>query len=257
MPVLSQIPPALQPGRGRLTTLDTLRGLTLVSMIGYHLCYNLDAIFDISLPWYHTLIGTFWQMLSSVPFLLIAGICTHLSGRALRHAGRTGLAAAGISLATLLFMPSALIVFGILHCLTVCQLLYAALRKSLRKVRPWMGLAVCLLLYGITFRLPEGYLWFPPYKLALPAALYQWKWLSVLGFLSPEFYSADYFPLLPNVFLFFAGHYLGYWLPRLRRRTITRLTRPLTFLGRHSMAVYLLHQPVLFGVMQLVFGQGI
>ena len=81
-------------------------------------------------------------------------------------------------------------------------------------------------------------------------------WLYPLGLTRPDFASADYFPLLPWLFLFLMGTVLGGWC--LRHRDCRLLTVPLpgalTFPGRHSLLRYLLHQPVLFGLAKLIWG---
>ncbi len=66
---------------------------------------------------------------------------------------------------------------------------------------------------------------------------------------------ADYFPLLPWLFLFWAGFYLHpSGRPQERLEPLRRsVCPPLGWLGRHSLVLYLLHQPVIFGVLTLVF----
>lgn len=81
-------------------------------------------------------------------------------------------------------------------------------------------------------------------------------WLYPLGLLSPGFHSADYFPLLPWFFLFLAGTVLGGWCLDHRDNRLLTLSLPgfLTWPGRHSLLIYVLHQPVLFGVSYLIWG---
>ena len=81
-------------------------------------------------------------------------------------------------------------------------------------------------------------------------------WLYPLGLLAPGFHSADYFPLLPWFFLFLAGTVLGGWCLDHRDSRVLTLTLPgaLTWPGRHSLLIYLLHQPILFGVSYLIWG---
>lgn len=255
LPKVTKAPtsPLVRRDRGsrRLPILDTLRGFALVSMVGYHLCYNLDDIFGVFLPWYHTTGAWIWQLFTSGAFLLLAGMCTHLSGKPLRRALRTGIAALGITCVTLVFMPDRHILFGILHCIAACQLIFMAAERFFRGVRPRLGLLLCVLLYIVTFGLARGYLFFGPFSVPLP----QWygsAGMFVLGFPSASFYSADYFPLLPNIFVFLAGHYLGYALPHLPQRIKAWSIPPLDFLGRRSMMVYLLHQPILLGILQVI-----
>ena len=238
---------------GRRTLLDMLRGLALVGMILYHFCFNLDSIFHVSLPWFHSFGAAAWQFCNSALFLLIAGICTHLTRHIFQRAIRLALVAIALSLVTFLFMPEELIVFGILHCIAACLLIYGAFQPWLRRVPAGLGMFVCALLFFVTFHLPHQYLFFEPFSLSLPASLYVFYPLSLLGFRSVSFYSADYFPLFPYLFLFLFGHYLGYLVLKLPQSIQTLGLRPLNFLGRHSLVVYLLHQPLLLGGMMLVF----
>ena len=68
------------------------------------------------------------------------------------------------------------------------------------------------------------------------------------------FHSSDYFPLIPWMFLYLCGYFLWRAVGH-RRRVMEKLKpgfAPLAFLGRHSLLIYLLHQPVLMGVFLLL-----
>ena len=82
------------------------------------------------------------------------------------------------------------------------------------------------------------------------------KWLYPLGLQYPGFSSADYFPLMPWLFLFLVGTVFGGWCLNHRENKVLTapLPTPLTFLGRHSLLIYVLHQPVLFGLSYLLWG---
>lgn len=68
------------------------------------------------------------------------------------------------------------------------------------------------------------------------------------------FYSTDYFALLPWLFLFWAGYFLCGIVGRQRMEPLRRsVCPPLGWLGRHSLLLYLLHQPVIYGVLLVVF----
>lgn len=81
-------------------------------------------------------------------------------------------------------------------------------------------------------------------------------WLYPLGLTAPGFYSADYFPLLPWFFLFLLGTGLGGWCLENREAPLLALRLPaaLTWPGRHSLVIYVLHQPVLYGISFLLWG---
>ena len=75
-----------------------------------------------------------------------------------------------------------------------------------------------------------------------------------LGVITPGFYSADYFPIFPWMFVFFAGASIGLWAVRGKFPAFMAKSRlrPLAFVGRHALLIYILHQPVLYGLFSLV-----
>ena len=90
--------------------------------------------------------------------------------------------------------------------------------------------------------------------LTLPRFLYQNLFTAYLGFYPEGFFSTDYFPLVPWLFLFWSGFFLYHLVGRERMEPLRRSICPaLGWLGRHSLVVYLLHQPVLYGVLNSVF----
>ena len=75
-----------------------------------------------------------------------------------------------------------------------------------------MGLAVCAVLFLITMPVSDGYLGLPgTLAWKIPAGWYEFGWLFPLGIHRADFFSADYFPLFPWIFLFFCGTYIGRW----------------------------------------------
>ena len=112
---------------------------------------------------------------------------------------------------------------------------------------------VFLLLSG--FCLPMNGFWnLPGGRLALPQALYASWPTAYLGFMPKSFFSTDYFPLLPWLFLFWAGYFLHHLVGRGRLAPLRRsVCPPLGWMGRHSLVLYLLHQPVILGVLTVAF----
>jgi uncharacterized membrane protein len=82
-------------------------------------------------------------------------------------------------------------------------------------------------------------------------------WLMPLGFQFPGFASSDYFPLLPNLGYFLFGTLLGRRLYRIRETCLPRIDpqqlpiRFFCFCGRHSLPIYLLHQPLIAGILAI------
>ena len=113
---------------------------------------------------------------------------------------------------------------------------------------------VSVALFGLTYHAQLGYLGFGDGWVLLPRFLYQNLFTAYLGFYPEGFFSTDYFPLVPWLFLFWVGFFLHHLVGRERMEPLRRSICPaLGWLGRHSLVVYLLHQPVLYGVLNSVF----
>lgn len=240
----------------RLWPLDALRGLAMVNMVAYHALYDWVYVFgqtsswyDISTPGCHV-----WQQYICWSFLLLAGYSFNLSRRPLKN----GLIVAGcavvLSVVTIGFMPEEAIWFGVLHLVGCAILLCCAARPLLEKVPPLAGLGVSAAVFFLTNQLPVGFLGFEGLHLwQVPGALYApnlfWLGLPDLS----RFYSADYFPLLPWLFLFLCGYFAGRLRLPLPKGRAPAALRPLCFAGRHSLLVYMLHQPVVYGGLWLLF----
>lgn len=231
----------------RYLFLDELRGFSLLSMILFHLCWNIDNLLHVELTWYHTIGAQIWQFSICAVFLLLSGLCIHFTRHFARHLTTLAVSALLITTVTWFTGPHTLVVFGILHCMTLCFICYLLLRPILRCVPTSLGLLICIFLFCFTYAVPHQYIGFGFFRIPLPKEWYASYWLSLLGLLSPDFYSSDYFPIFPNLFLFLTGYFLGrLHLPDWMQKPHCR---PLSWLGQHSLMVYLLHQPILYLLM--------
>lgn len=243
----------------RIQWIDALRGFTLLQMLAFHALWDLVFLFGVELDWYRSTPGYLWQQGICWTFLLLSGYCVGLGKHLLRRGLLVSAGGAGIMLATYFVMPERRVVFGVLTCLGLCMLLMVPLRRYLEKIPAWLGLGLSMLLFFLTRNIPrENALGFEGLTLVqLPESLRQGGYgMMLLGFRNPEIRSTDYFPLLPWVFLFVAGFFLyrltAKYLDRIR--TNWRWLVPLCVVGRHTLWVYLLHQPILYGVLYVVMG---
>lgn len=231
--------------------LDTVRGVCILSMVAYHGMYDLVDIFGLPSAWYTGLPGYIWQQSICWTFILLSGMCWQLSRRHVKRGLLLVGCGAAITLITWLVMPSQRILYGVLNLLGLSALLLIPLDKVFRKIPAWAGLVGALLLFALTKNVSRGSLGFEGLVLCrLPSWLYTTDLLPVVGLPSPSFWSTDYFPLLPWFFLFCAGYFLWSLLdksPRAKELLRPGL-RPLSFLGRHSLVIYLIHQPALMAV---------
>lgn len=237
----------------RYSLIDAIRAVAVINMILYHLCYDIlwffaeDQIAQTPYP--------VWERMICVTFILISGISLNFS----RHGYRRGLIVGGcallITLMTFLFTPQMTIWFGVLHFLCVAMLFTTALRKWLDKLTPFVGMILSFLLFLLCYGIPDGFIGLFSYPLILlPEALYQYPWLSIFGFLSKDFFSADYFPILQWIFLYHFGYHLWRFLKaKGLDRFFCRKIPVLDFIGRHSLIIYLIHQPLLYGICYLIF----
>ena len=88
----------------------------------------------------------------------------------------------------------------------------------------------------------------------LKSVLLNVPFLVPLGIRFPGFSSADYFPLLPNLGFFLLGAVAGRKLYSNKQSLFpnVRESRFLCFCGRHSLIIYLLHQPILCGILWVI-----
>lgn len=229
----------------RIWELDALRGLNLLWMIAIHFIYDIVVLFPLwhwtAPDWY-----VFLVRLCSVLFLLISGVCVNLGKNSLRR-GLTVLGGGMIITAVTVVMaltglcdPSIIIYFGILHCLGVCMLLWPLVRKC----PGWLLVVLGLVLIYVG-----------KYLDTLTVDTY---WLLPLGLCPDYFASSDYFPLIWNFGFFLVGAGVGRYLYRRKESLFPRVKQvlPIRFLGfcgRHSLMIYLLHQPVLAVIAAALF----
>ena len=102
----------------------------------------------------------------------------------------------------------------------------AALDPLLRRVPPAAGVALSALLFWGTYPTMKGFWNLPGGRLALPQALYASYTTAYLGFMPKSFFSTDYFPLLPWLFLFWAGYFLHHLVGRGRLAPLRRSVCP-------------------------------
>jgi len=242
--------------RKRYEKLDGIRGIALLNMIAYHTAWDLVYLYQVDWNWYRSEGAYIWQQGICWTFIFLSGFCWPLGSHTFRRGITVFLGGAVIMAVTLAVMPQDRVVFGVLTLIGSCMLLMHVLDRWLRKLSACGGLVVSGALFFVTRNVNEGCLGFEKWNFVrLPSALYANTFTAYLGFPQKGFYSTDYFSLVPWAFLFAAGYFAFRALcgKRILQFFEESMLRPVEWLGKHSFAIYMIHQPVIYAILQLVF----
>lgn len=230
----------------RIGELDILRGICILGMILVHFVFDLAYFSGIVLPlpgWFQ-----FAGEYGHIIFILLSGICVTLGHHSFQRGAVVFAAGLLVSYVTL----------------------YADILLGTEELRIWFGilhlLGVSMMLYPLLQRLPNWFLLLTGAGILILGAWFSGMTVSTdlflpLGLSSGNRYAgSDYFPLFPGLGWFLVGICLGRILYKEKRslfpgiRWSSPLSHSLSFCGRHSLEIYLLHQPVLTLLTVLVFG---
>ncbi|MDE7262521.1 MAG: DUF1624 domain-containing protein [Oscillospiraceae bacterium] len=227
--------------RRRIDILDAWRTLAIVLMCAYHFLYDLYIFGVLSAAQMFSAPLNILERFICCSFILLAGASARFSRNNLRHGLIVLTAGAVVEIGAA--VGGQVIRWGVLMLLGSSMVLWHFMGKSLQKLPKLLMAAGSGGLFFLTRWWTE--------RITVSV-----KWLYPLGFMFPGFRSADYFPLLPWSFLFLLGTVLGGWcLDRRDNRLLTMpLPKALTWPGRHSLIIYVLHQPVLYGISYLLWG---
>lgn len=235
----------------RYRLIDALRGASVISMVLYHLMFDVVYVIGVDIPWYSAAPGHIWQQSICRSLIFIAGMSFCMSRSTLRRGIIISICGAVVSTATILADEKLAIRLGILTFTGAAYLIMTLLRPLMKRIPSMGGLLSSLLLFALTRGVPRGYIGFDELPLLrLPKVLYSRPGAAFFGFPSPSFHSADYFPLIPWIFMFAAGYF--FWKIIKGRKYFDRVMalgfRPLEWIGRHTIVIYILHQPILYGI---------
>ena len=208
----------------RYHLLDGLRGITLLGMIAYHGMFDLVELYGIPIRWFFRTPGYVWQQSVCWTFILLSGFCWRL--------------------------------FGILTFIGTAMLALIPASGILRQIPAWAGLTGSGFLFFLTRNINRGYWGFGPVILgSVPEGFYRGWVMTFLGFPKAGFFSGDYFSFFPWIFLYVCGYFLYDIV--MRREAVKKLLDcrmgVFEWIGRHSLVIYMLHQPVLMLILECVF----
>lgn len=250
-PSLDATAPKTSAGR-RLAVIDAVRGGALIAMFVYHFSWDLysQGVIDIDVGF-----NPFWRLFAHAiasTFLGLVGVSLVLAARHgfrpksyLRRLAMIAGAASLLSLVTwvaagYLFFPELFVYFGILHAIAAASVVGLLVLRL-----PSFAIAIA----AVLILAAPGFLRSPffdePY----------WWWLGLSTVVAP---TVDYVPVLPWTAATLVGLLVGRLLvaredmPVLRWQPASRAGRVLTVMGRWSLVIYFVHQPVLLVLATLI-----
>ena len=236
----------------RINLIDEVRGVCIILVVVYHLFYSMTMVFSMEAFYEIFAVMRIWQPILPAMFILISGISFQLSRNNVKRGLILLLISAAITLILWIFMPKQIIWFGILHFLAVMNIGFGLTKKYIDKIPAVFGLIIFAFLFILTYNVHRGYLGIEGiWSFKLPEALYQTDLTAPIGFYTENFRSTDYNPLLPWMFMFLIGTILGRYAKNLPESLRKTHIRPLAFIGRHTLIIYLIHQPVIIGALYL------
>jgi uncharacterized membrane protein len=227
----------------RLMSVDAVRGAAIGGVVVFHLVWDLEFAGFISGVAFHPVWLLFGRVLAGT-FMFLVGfslVLAHGSNfRFAAFARRLGIitvAAIAVTIATFLAFPDSFVFFGILHSIAVATLIGTAFL--------YLPVSASLLAGATIMALP----WF------VASSSFDTRWMAWIGFFANAPASNDLVPVFPWAGLTLLGVASGRFHYSSRIRTASEIPRVrnlfsqwLAWMGRHSLPIYLAHQPALLAV---------
>lgn len=220
----------------RFFEIDVLRGVAVVLMIVFHFLFDLDYFDILQLSMYSGFLGFFQKVIASSFFVLV-GICLTFGNKkkAVFRGFKIFLLGMLITIFTYLFFREEFIFFGVLHFIGI-SLVLSSLFFRFRYVNLVLG--ILFVLFGLVFSVNSYFLFW-------------------LGYYPVNTF--DYFPLLPWFGVVLIGMFIGRTSYSKDRENNNRRNKkhsflvPLEYVGKKSLIIYFVHQPVLFLILKMFF----
>lgn len=219
----------------RFDFLDFIRGLLLIVMVAYHYTFNLSYFFNYNID-LHSFPLKIVPPFFSALFLFVSGFSSNLSHDSKKRGFYVLFWAAIITLVSFFAAPEAPIYFGILHCIGIMMIFSSFIKRASASFILFWSAAFLILGYCFNSIHTEH------------------NYLLFLGITSTSFASLDFYPLMPHGAYFLLGNYSSRKkIPSfLEYQLKNKIGEAITFLGKNSLKVYLLHQPIFFIIYFLV-----
>lgn len=225
----------------RIDIIDALRGLAVLLMVIHHLLYDSVTFLDAPTWFFSNPVFDILQYVFAGLFIFLSGVSSQFSRSNIKRGAKVFAIAIVLTIVTSLPFLDMPIRFGVLHLLGLSMLFYGLTRKVWdsipRLIAPviYIVLLVGSALAVSLIRLDVPFLW-------------------MFGWTQPGFYSADYFPLFPWLFVFLLGTWAGIFIVehKLPQWFYDRRIAFFPAVGKKALLIYVLHQPVLYGIVMAI-----
>ncbi|OPZ91093.1 MAG: hypothetical protein BWY74_02078 [Firmicutes bacterium ADurb.Bin419] len=222
----------------RIWEIDFLRGFLILVMIYMHTIFDLQYSYGMNLNYGGGVHGIIVNIGGAL-FIMVSGISTAFSRSNVKRGFIVLGVALAITIATFLYNPEFVIVFGILHFMGICMLVSPILKKI-----PTIGLFILSAVLAST-------------AFILPYIKVDHNYLFMFGLYTSDFTSSDYYPLLPYSWAFLFGMGLSRILYKEKKSIIPFPLKStfVNFIGRNSLYVYIVHQPVILIILYVIMNR--
>lgn len=228
-----------QQKKQRIEIIDALRGLAIVLMVIHHFFYDLVEFLNAPQWLFSNSVFNVLHYIFAGVFICLCGVSSKFSRSNLKRGFITLIIAGFLTIITYIIdMP---IIFGILHLLSFCMIFYGLTEKFWNVLPKWI-----MVIFTVVGTVISSW--------CVNNITVDSKNLWVFGWDYKGFVSFDYFPILPWIFVFLFGTWLGYYIKENKFPDWFYKTKVpvLSSIGKHSLIIYIIHQPLLFALTMLL-----
>jgi uncharacterized membrane protein len=230
------------PDKKRIDIIDAARGFSVILMVIHHALF--DAVEYLGAPAWFFYNPVFYYCLHPLfagLFVFLSGVSSRFSRSNVKRGIKVFAIAVLLTVVTSLPFVDQPIRFGVLHLLGFCMVFYGLTQKVWDKIPRVIAPVLYIVLIVGT-------------ALAVDLIPIDVNWLWMFGWTSPDFYSADYFPIFPWLFVFLLGTWAGAYITenRLPKWFYEKRVAVFPAVGKRALLIYILHQPILYGLTMLI-----
>ncbi len=242
--------------KSRYYFLDAVRGVCILGMILYHTLFDIVAFFGVDVNETFMLVIDIIRDFGASCFICLSGICMHFGKKPFKRFLLIFTASLIVSGVTFVVVPEMPIIFGILTFMAFAALIMIPLKKLLIRLPAFIFAPLCFILFIFTFEFSSGYSgWYFLRVFDIPEAFYRNIFTAFFGFPYVGFISGDYYPVFPWIFMFLFGFFL--WKLIEKSEKLMRMMRiripVIGKIGEYSLYIYVVHQPIIMGMLLAVF----